>query len=157
MRKTNKDCTAIMKITEALLAEHQVFHTVFDHVERQLVRLKTLAEIKALAALLESTLKEHSATEDDLLFAPLDHCLEQMGQADSFHAEHEEIDRSLEEIQKARTVAEARRLLQRAVQASRHHFSREESIVFPLAEKTLKTKTLQQLGANWASRRQAAA
>jgi hemerythrin-like domain-containing protein len=54
-------------------------------------------------------------------------------------------------------VVQARQLLQRAVQASRHHFNREESIVFPLAEKTLKTKTLQQLGAGWASRRQAAA
>ena len=38
-----------MKITEALLAEHIVFHNIFDYIERVLPDVKTLAEVKSLA------------------------------------------------------------------------------------------------------------
>jgi len=143
-----------MKITEALLAEHQVFHSLFDHVERALPRLKTLGEIKVLAALIEASLKAHSDAEDELLFAPLEHCIEQLGQADTFHKEHEEIDHSLGQVRRAREVAKARKLLLTAVLASRRHFNKEERIVFPLAEKSLSPRTLQNLGAAWARRRE---
>jgi hypothetical protein len=81
-----------MKITEALLAEHQVFHNLFDHVEARVPRLKTLAEIRALAALIESVLEAHSRTEDELFIEPLEHCFEQIGQCQTFHEEHEQID-----------------------------------------------------------------
>jgi hemerythrin-like domain-containing protein len=145
-----------MKITEALIAEHQVFHHLFDHVERATPELKSLAEIKALAALLESALKAHSSTEDELLLAPLEHCFEQLGQADLFHEEHEEIDRCLSEIQQAKGAAAARRLLLAAVLASRSHFEKEERIVFPLAEKSLSSRTLLNLGSAWARRRELA-
>jgi hypothetical protein len=47
-----------MKITEALLAEHLVFHSMFDHVEAIAPRLKTLAEFKAVATILESMLTQ---------------------------------------------------------------------------------------------------
>ena len=142
-----------MKITEALLAEHQVFHSLFDYVERAVPQLRTVAEVKTLAALLESSLKAHSATEDELLLAPLEHCIEQLGQADTFHDEHEEIDRRLAQIQRARQPAAARQLLLEAVLTSRSHFAKEERIVFPLAEKTLSQQTLLNLGRAWARRR----
>ena len=145
-----------MKITEALLAEHQVFHSLFDHVERAVPQLKSLAEIKTVAALLEASLKAHSATEDDLLFAPLEHCIEQLGQAGTFHDEHEEIDRTLGQIQHAKQIAAARKLLKSAVLASRRHFDKEERFVFPLAEKTLSHLTLAKLGDAWARRREQA-
>ena len=45
-----------MKITDALFAEHLVFHNLFDHVESAAPRLKTLAEIKCLAATIEKML-----------------------------------------------------------------------------------------------------
>lgn len=146
-----------MKITEALLAEHQVFHNLFDYVEKNASKLKTVAEIKTLAALLEFALKAHSSTEDDLLLEPLEHCIEQLGQADTFHQEHEEIDRSLREIGQARQAGVARKLLQAAVLASRSHFEKEERIIFPLAEKTLSNQTLMNLGKAWARRREMAA
>jgi hemerythrin-like domain-containing protein len=143
-----------MKITDILLAEHIVFHNVFDHIERALPGLKTVGEIKALAALLESLLRVHSHTEDDLVLAPLEHCLEQMGQRDSFEFEHREIDASLLRVRNATTTAEARRLLQRAVTYSRKHFDREERIVFPLAEKVMKEETLATLGTTWLKQRE---
>lgn len=146
-----------MKITEALIAEHQVFHNLFDYTEQVAPRLKSLAEIKVLAALLASALKAHSSTEDELLLAPLEHCFEQLGQADMFHEEHEEIDRALLQVQRARQPAAARKLLLTAVLASRSHFDKEERIVFPLAEKTLSNRTQLNLGNVWAKRRELAA
>ena len=62
-----------MKITEALFAEHLVFHNMFDHIEATVPKLKTLAEVKSLAALMESLLKSHSDTEDELFIGPLEH------------------------------------------------------------------------------------
>ena len=70
-----------MKITEALLAEHVVFHNMFDYVERTLPGVKTLAEVRALSALLNTMLRIHSKVEDHLLIDPLDAAFAQMGQA----------------------------------------------------------------------------
>ena len=143
-----------MKITEALLAEHLVFHSMFDHIEAAGPRLKTLAEIKSLATLMEQLLRAHSDTEDELFIGPLEHCFEQIGQRDAFLEEHQEIDDSLTSIQGARQLKKARQLLLAAVAYSRKHFDKEERIVFPLAERVLKAKTLSELGETWLRRRQ---
>jgi hemerythrin-like domain-containing protein len=145
-----------MKITEILLAEHAVFHNLFDHIEKTSPRLRTLAELRALAATLETLLRAHSVTEDELFIAPLEHCLEQIGQRETFHEEHDEIDRSLLDAQKTRLVNSARKCLLQAVTACRKHFDKEERIVFPLAERTLKADTLKDLGNAWMKRREAA-
>jgi hemerythrin-like domain-containing protein len=142
-----------MKITEALLAEHLVFHSMFDHIEAMAPRLKTLLEVKSLAALLESLLKAHSDTEDELFIGPLEHCFEQLGQRDAFLEEHQEIDISLKHLQQAKQFKQARHLLLAAVAYSRRHFDKEERIVFPLAERVLKAKTLTALGQRWMEQR----
>ncbi len=49
----------------------------------------------------------------------------------------------------------ARQLLIEAVLASRKHFDKEERVVFPLAERLLKTRTLVELGSRWMKQRQA--
>jgi hypothetical protein len=142
-----------MKITEALLAEHLVFHSMFDRLETMAPKLKTLAEVKTVAGLMESLLKAHSDTEDDLFMGPLEHCFEQIGQRESFHEEHVEIDENLKLVQKAKQLKRAQNLLLAAVTYSRGHFEREERIVFPLAERVLKSKTLTALGQTWMEQR----
>jgi hemerythrin-like domain-containing protein len=142
-----------MKITEALFAEHLVFHNMFDHIEAAAPKLQTLAEVKALAALMESLLKSHSDTEDELFIGPLEHCFEQIGQRDAFLEEHQEIDISLKNVQETRDFKKARQLLLSAVSYSRKHFDKEERIVFPLAERVLKSKTLTALGQTWVEQR----
>ena len=145
-----------MKITEILLAEHAVFHNLFDHIERSSPKVRTLAELRTLAATLETLLRAHSETEDELFIAPLEHCFEQIGHCETFHEEHDEIDESLLEVQKARQMKAARKGLLHAVAACRKHFDKEERIVFPLAERTLKADTLKSLGNVWMKRREAA-
>lgn len=142
-----------MKITEVLFAEHLVFHSMFDHIEAMSPQLKTLAEVKSLAALMESLLKSHSDTEDELFIGPLEHCFEQLGQRDGFLEEHQEIDDSLKNVQEARQLKKARQLLLASVTYSRNHFDQEERIVFPLAERVLKNKTLTALGQTWIEQR----
>ena len=142
-----------MKITEALLAEHVVFHNLFDYLERTAPKLKTVAEARSLACLLESLLKTHSDVEEELLVEPLDHCLEQIGHCETFHQEHEEIDENLKRAQTARNLKQGRALLLAAVVSSRKHFDKEERIVFPLAEKLLKSRTLTDLWTAWTDQR----
>ncbi len=143
-----------MKITDALFAEHVVFHNMFDHVEAVASRLKTLAEIKCLAATVEILLRGHSQTEDKLFIGPLEHCFEQIGQRETFHGEHQKIERDLELIRKAKRLKPARALLLSVVVASRKHFDKEERIVFPMAEQVLNSKTLTDLGRSWKEQRQ---
>ena len=142
-----------MKITQALLAEHVVFHNLFDHFEKTAPRLRTLAEVRALSGLLARMLDIHSKVEDVLLMEPLEPSLHQLGQHENFHDEHEEIDQCLAAIQAARQVAGAKGLLARAVAIARRHFDKEERIVFPLAEKLLSARTLHELGKRWEAQR----
>ena len=142
-----------MRITDALRAEHVVFHNLFDRVERMTPKLKTVAEIKSLAYLMESLLKAHSDVEEQLLIEPLDHCLEQIGHCETFHQEHQEIDDNLKAAQTVRNLKQSRAFLLAAVVSSRKHFDKEERIVFPLAEKLLKSRTLTELWNSWTEQR----
>jgi hypothetical protein len=142
-----------MTITEALLAEHVVFHNLFDYAERTAPKLEAVGEVRSLARLMESLLAAHSRTEDELLVQPLEHCLEQIGQRETFHQEHEEIDHNLKQAQVAKNLKQARRYLLAAVASSRKHFDKEERILFPLAEKHLKARTLTGLWKTWKEQR----
>jgi hemerythrin-like domain-containing protein len=142
-----------MKVTEALVAEHLVFHHMFDHLQSAVPRLKSLAAIRSLAALMETMLRAHSETEDDLFIGPLEHCFEQIGQRETFHQQHQEIDHNLKLIQITRSRKQAQELLLAAVAYSRKHFDKEERIVFPLAERVLKAETLTSLGQAWINQR----
>ncbi len=142
-----------MKITEALLAEHLVFHNLFDHVEKIAPKLRTLSEIQLLAGLTATMLAAHSKTEDELFIGPLEPSFEQIGHCDTFHHEHELIDQNLALVNKTKQVKQARLLLLTTILMCRSHFDKEERIVFPMAERILKNKTLVELGQTWMNQR----
>jgi hemerythrin-like domain-containing protein len=138
-----------MKITDGLMAEHTMFLSVFDHVERLLPRLTTPKEVATMAGLVESLLKGHADSETNLAYLALDHALAEQGHIERMYQDHHEIDARLKAVQTARTCDEGRRLLQAALQASRDHFRAEERIVFPMIEKLLHAETLAELGGVW--------
>ena len=142
-----------MKITEILMAEHAVFHNLFDHIEATVPGLKTVGEVKSLAAIMSKLTGPHSRTEDELFIEPLEHCFDHLGQKETFHDEHELIEQTIEKVQATRDLKTAKKLLLGAVAASRNHFDKEERIVFPMAERILKAKTLTELGAQWLKQR----
>jgi hemerythrin-like domain-containing protein len=145
-----------MKITDILRAEHTVFHHLFDHIETTIPKLTTVGEVKSLATLIDKVMAPHSHTEDELFIEPLEHCFEQMGQRETFHHEHELIEQTLAKVHQSRRLVAAKKLLLGAIVASRKHFDKEERIVFPMAERILKAKTLTDLGSEWMKRREAA-
>ena len=134
-------------ITETLIAEHGVFTDLFTHIEGLLPDLKTLAEVRLLATLVERLLQSHAEAEGNLAYLALDHVLEDKGHIDRLHQDHQEIDASLARAQTSPSLEEARRLLRTAIAASREHFRREERSVFPLLEQALEAETLAALGA----------
>jgi hemerythrin-like domain-containing protein len=142
-----------MKITEALLAEHVVFHNLFDYVERVLPNLTTLGEVRRFTSLLDALLRNHTNVEDHLLIAPLESAFAQMGQDETFHEEHEQIDEHLRSVAATNRVAEAKQRLLNAVVLCRKHFDKEERIVFPMAERQLSSKSLLVLGKRWEEQR----
>lgn len=146
-----------MKITDVLKAEHAVFHNLFDLIEATVPDVKHLGELKLLATLADQVMAPHSRTEDELFIEPLEHCFEQIGQRETFHDEHVAIEASLARVGKARDLKTARRTLLAAIAACRKHFDKEERIVFPMAERVLKAKTLNELGEQWLRRREVAA
>jgi hemerythrin-like domain-containing protein len=146
-----------MRITEALVAEHTVFLSVFDQIERVLPSLATPAEVRTMATIVEGLLEGHAKTEANLAYLVLDHVLEHNGQLKRMHQDHHEIDDRLRTVHTAKTCAEARRLLKLAIGASREHFQGEERSVFPMLEKSLGEETLTALGKTWLQRQAATA
>ena len=141
-----------MRITEALVAEHTIFMSVFDQIERALPSLATPAEVRTMASIIERLLEGHAKTETNLAYLALDHMLEHNGELKRMHQDHHEIDDRLRKVHTANTCAEARRLLKAAIGASRDHFQGEERSVFPLLEKSLGEETLAELGQTWLER-----
>ena len=121
----------------------------FDHA-----RMECLAERGAGASLtaelrfLQPTGGRHEAAERRLALGPT-----QIGQRETFHQEHQEIEDHLKMAQTVRNLKQARHQLLAAVVSSRKHFDKEERIVFPLAEKHLKSKTLTELCSTWTEHR----
>jgi hemerythrin-like domain-containing protein len=144
-----------MKITEALVAEHTIFLSVFDQIERVLPSLTTHTELRTMASIVEGLLEGHAKTETNLAYLALDHVLENNGGLSRMHQDHNEIDDRLRRVHTARTCAEARRLLKLAILSSREHFAAEERSVFPLLEKVLQKQTLTDLAKNWMQRQAA--
>jgi hemerythrin-like domain-containing protein len=144
-----------MKITETLVTEHRIFLGVFEQIDRLLPDVRTVAEIRRLACLVEGLLERHGGNETELAYLALDHVLQDKGRLDRLHQEHQEIDGRLREVQTAPNCATARRLLGSALSAARDHFQFEERFVFPLLEATLAPGTLAELGADWRQRAEA--
>ncbi len=139
----------MITITEALVAEHAAFLTVFEQMESLLPQLGTVEEAKILAGLAEHLLQHHGAMENDLAYAALDHVLADKGRLARLHQEHKEIDDRLHGARKARDLSEARRLLRAALHATREHFRFEEEHVFPVIERSLRHDALAELGNAW--------
>ena len=100
-----------MKITEALVAEHNTFLLVFDQIERVLPSLATSPELRTMASIVEGLLESHAKTETNLAYLALDHVLAHNGELKRMHQDHHEIDDRLRKVHTAKTCAEARRLL----------------------------------------------
>jgi hemerythrin-like domain-containing protein len=133
-------------IIDSLVTEHVVLRQLFDEIDRVLPGVRTVAEARLLARLVEGVLSRHADLEQNLAFAALDHALAQKGELKRLYQDHHEIDAQLGQAAQAREKPEAVRLLKAGLKASRAHFRREETTVFPLFEKLFAPAAMEALG-----------
>ena len=138
-------------IIDGLVAEHRVFLTVFDQIERSLPEIKTTGEIALICRILERLIHDHGTAETDLAYITFDHVLKEQNRCSRLSHDHEEIDGLLREVATMQDLTEARSRLKVSLNACRIHFKEEERTVFPMIEKTLHHETLVALGRAWKS------
>ncbi len=138
-------------IIDGLVAEHRVFLTVFDQIERSLPEIRSTGEIALVCRLLEALLHDHGMAETDLAYITFDHVLREQNRCTRLTHDHEEIDGLLREVETIEDLGEARSRLKVSLNACRIHFKEEERNVFPMIEKTLQHETLVVLGKAWKS------
>ena len=141
-----------MRLTDILTIEHALFRTMFDQIEQTLPGLTTFTEIQPLARMMSSLLRGHGETEQNLLYAALDHMLKEKGQINRLYTEHREMDTRFEQTQAANEFLKASRLLRSAIAMSREHFRYEEQTLFPLINDILQDESLEKLGDAWKQR-----
>ena len=145
-----------MLITEALVGEHAVLYTLFDHIEATLP-IATLDELQAQGRMLAAALVSHARLEDDVLFAALEpHLGRAAGPLTAMRSEHSAIEEALERLPELSGPATARDLLSKLIATARDHFAKEERILFPMAMMTLGPGALAAQGHEWAGRRRVA-
>jgi hypothetical protein len=143
-----------MKITHAIAAEHATLLKWFDELEAVLPRLRSRADVGALALLVGAVLGNHRDSENEFAFSPLDRVFRQTGYFAKHSQEHHELGRQLGKVRRAASFAEACRRLRAALQASRKHFVEEEQSLFPVLEKALTPEALSRLGQRFHMTRQ---
>lgn len=141
-----------MKITDAFLGEHAVFYAQFDYLEQN-VPEATGNLVKSWGAMLAAALATHAGLEEDLLFTTLEPQIGSMGPLVVMRMEHDEIERSLEKLSSTQGEDQARELLLHTISVARDHFAKEERILYPIADQTLSSEKLDDLGSQWSARR----
>jgi hemerythrin-like domain-containing protein len=142
-----------MKITDAFLGEHGVFYAQFDLLEQSLKEGEPLDQIKSKTAMLAVGLISHAHLENELLFNALDKTPAGSGPVPIMRREHEVIDHALSGVQQMDDAVQVHKLIKSTLELARQHFSKEEKILFPLANQMLPEESLIQFGNLWGKRR----
>jgi len=142
-----------VKITDAFAAEHAVLNAQFDYLEKVVPIAKTLAEIKAMAGLLDAALSTHAHLEDELLFHGLEGGLDQLGQLEKVQHEHDAICKGLAKVQSSLRRSDAQRRLLNIIHLTRKEFELEERVIFKMAGQMTRAENLTKLTKAWAKHR----
>ena len=122
---------------------------IFDQIECDLPRVKSVEEIRFVCRVLQALIHNHGQEENDLAYIALDHILKERNQHTRLYHDHQEVDGLLKELEEITDLPKARIRLKAALDACRAHFNEEERNVFPLIEKALQPQTLAVLGRAW--------
>ena len=79
----------------------------------------------------------HAHLEDDALFKELEQHIGSDGPIGVMRMEHDEIESTLVRILQATERDDAKQMALHAIEVARSHFSKEENILFPMAEQML--------------------
>lgn len=145
-----------MNITDALLGEHGIIYSLFDHTEAELENLTTLQEVQQLTRFLAAALVSHARLEENEFFPKLEVYLGPAGPLAMMRHEHHEIDGAIEAVETLDDFDEAVARLRYAIEVARSHFAKEEQILFNMARRSMSTDELESIGQRWAEIRKVA-
>lgn len=142
-----------MNIIDAFLGEHGAFNALFNTIEKLADTGGDLAQIESATAVLATEVISHAALEEELLFPALEAHLANHELIVEMRGEHDEIKAGLARIEEARDIQEAVDAVRQTLGIARHHFQKEERVLYPLARRLLDDETLTRLGEAWATAR----
>ncbi len=142
-----------MKLTDALLGEHGAIYALFDHTESALADAGTLADVQLITASLSAVLAGHATIENDVLFPALEEVVGPDGPLAVMRREHDDVDRLLKEIESAGELEEAADYLRTLIALARDHFTKEEQVLFGMAQQALGDDKLEEMGRKWSEAR----
>jgi len=140
-----------MRITDALLGEHEAFQIHFD--ELTAAAEAALGDVPALTRQLAARLAAHDDTEEETLFMALQSRLGPQSPLALMEMEHLRIGDLIEDVLAADEPAQLRHRVAALIDFMNDHFAKEEAVLFTLAEQFMDDGELERLGAAWSRRR----
>lgn len=141
-----------MKITDALLGEHAIFYSMFDHLEKNMGSIDSISELKSMISMVAAPLVGHAGLENNELFVALDPFLAGQGPLEVMRGEHDEIENTIGAMPDIDDLDQLKTEVTKIVRVARDHFRKEENVLFPMANSTIPEK-LESLGQTWAASR----
>lgn len=142
-----------MKITDALLGEHAVIYSLFDHVRETVLKSDDISVVHGAVATIKKLLVSHAKVEEELLFPTLEQQIGPMGPLAVMRAEHQSIDELVEAAGSETDIAAVKTLISQLLELAVGHFQKEERVLFAIAQQRLGDETLSELGIEWAAKR----
>jgi hemerythrin-like domain-containing protein len=138
-----------MKITDVLYGEHGMFYPVFDYFNTAMQANLELGELKSMAKVFKEMITTHANMEEAILFTALETHIGQVGPLSVMRAEHGQIDDALEAILAVETIDDFKHHFGGLIDLLRNHFSKEEKVLFVIAQKVLDEPTQLELAERW--------
>lgn len=131
-----------MKITEALEAEHELIRNMIEAMSQWLTESIAPDKLRERAVMLEVAIEDHAAREEAQLFAPLAACSNSARElVNLMEVVHNEVRDLFEEV--ADPAHDPKERLWTILMLTNEHFTKEETGVFPMAERLLGAEFLE--------------
>ena len=131
-----------MKITEALEVEHELLRNMIEVMSQWLAELVAPDKLRERAVMLEIAIDDHAAREEEQLFAPLSACSNSARElVNLMEMVHTEVRELFDQV--ANPARDPKEQLWTILMLTTEHFTKEETGVFPMAERLLGAEFLE--------------
>lgn len=130
-----------MKITESLEVEHELLRNMIEVMSQWLTESVAPDKLRERAVMLEVAIDDHAAREEAQLFAPLAACSNNARElVNLMEMVHVEVRDLFDQV--ANPTRDPKEQLWTILMLTTEHFTKEETGVFPMAERLLGAEFL---------------
>jgi hemerythrin-like domain-containing protein len=131
-----------MKITESLEVEHELLRNMIEVMSQWLTESVAPDKLRERAVMLEVAIDDHAAREEAQLFAPLSACSNSARElVNLMEMVHVEVRDLFDQV--ANPTRDPKEQLWTILMLTTEHFTKEETGVFPMAERLLGAELLE--------------